>query len=195
MRRGELAGLRWSDVDLERAQISVAQQRAKGAGTVSAGPTKTRRSRRLLPLDAVTADALRRHYKEQGVERQTWGEAYEDHRLVFCLENGRPLHPDAITSRLRRIARRLDLPWIKVHGLRHTYATLLLKAGVHPKVVQERLGHGSISITMDTYSHAIPSLQNEAADLGAAVIDGAGADQADAEGHKAELDEAGEEDA
>lgn len=60
----------------------------------------------------------------------------------------------------------------QVHGLRHTYATLLLKAGVHPKVVQERLGHGSISITMDTYSHAIPSMQNEAADLGAALIDG-----------------------
>ncbi len=84
----------------------------------------------------------------------------------------KPLHPDAITSRLRRIARNLGLPWIKVHGLRHTYATLLLKAGVHPKVVQERLGHGSISITMDTYSHAIPSMQHEAADLGAALIDG-----------------------
>ena len=98
-------------------------------------------------------------------------EAFEDHGLVFCLENGKPLHPDAVTSRLRLLARKLDLPWVKVHGLRHTYATLLLKAGVHPKVVQERLGHGSISITMDTYSHAIPSMQSEAADLGAALID------------------------
>ncbi len=112
---------------------------------------------------------------------------------MFGLENGKPLHPDAITSRLRRIARNLGLPWIKVHGLRHTYATLLLKAGVHPKVVQERLGHGSISITMDTYSHAIPSMQHEAADLGAALIDSPSATSALGDDEHLEPDDSEEE--
>jgi len=171
LRRGELAGLRWNDVQLEAGRLAVVQQLAKGAGTVSAGPTKTKRSRRPVPLDARTVEALRAHRARQDDERATWGEAYDPHGLVFCLENGTPLHPDAVTKRLRRHARRLGLPWIGLHGLRHSYATLLLEAGVHPKIVQERLGHSSITVTMDIYSHVIPSLQGEAADLGAALVD------------------------
>jgi integrase len=172
MRRGELVALRWSDVDLDRGRIAIARQRAKGAGTVATGPTKTSKARRLLPLDGRTTDALRRHRKEQDAERELWGEAYEDHGLVFCLANGRPLHPDAVTARMKRNARKAGLPWIKLHGLRHTYATLMLQAGVHPKVVQERLGHSSITVTMDTYSHAIPSMQEDAADRVADLLDG-----------------------
>lgn len=172
LRRGEMIGLRWVDVQLEAGRLSVVQQRAKGAGTVAAGPTKTKRSRRLVPLDRVTVDALREHRDRQDDERRLWNDLYMEHGLVFCLENGAPLHPDAVTSRLRRITKRLGLPWIGVHGLRHSYATLLLEAGVHPKVVQERLGHSSISVTLDVYSHVIPSMQGEAADLGAALLDG-----------------------
>lgn len=85
--------VRWTDMELERGRIAVVQQRAKGDGTVSAGPTKIKRSRRPVPLDPRTVEALREHRKQQREEQRLWGEAYEDHGLVFTLENGTPLHP------------------------------------------------------------------------------------------------------
>lgn len=172
IRRGELVGLRWSDVDLEHGRLSISQQRAKGGGTVAAGPTKTRRSRRLVSIDPATVTALRGHRKRQAEERLLFGAGYTDEGLVFCREDGVPLHPDRVTQLFRRHSAAAGLPWIKVHGLRHTHATLMLQAGVHPKVVQERLGHSSIAITLDTYSHAIPAMQEDAADRLAALVDG-----------------------
>lgn len=174
VRRGELVGLRWRDVDLDPGRLSIVQQRAKGDGTVSAGPTKTRRGRRLIALDPTTVAALRAHRKTQTEYRLMLGQGYRDSGLVFCLADGTPLHPDAVTSRFRHRVKEAGLPWIKLHGLRHTHATLMLRAGVHPKVVQERLGHSSIAITLDTYSHAIPAMQEDAASTVAALVDNSG---------------------
>ena len=181
LRRGELLGLRWRDVDFDGARIAVVQQRAKGGGTVSAGPTKTKRGRRLVSLDDTTLAALRQHREAQDKERELLGAAYEDSGLVFCLANGMPLYPDRVTQLLRSHVRAAALPWIKVQGLRHTHATILLRAGVHPKVVQERLGHSSIAITLDTYSHATPATQEDAASRGAGIIDKEPEDEADAD--------------
>ena len=171
IRRGELAGLQWSDVDLAGGRITVVRQRAKGAGTVTSGPTKTRRSRRLVSIDDRTVEALRNHRKEQLELRLLLGAGHRDHDLVFCLYDGRPFHPDRLTQMFRDRCKEAGLPYIKLHGLRHTHATLMLRAGIHPKVVQERLGHSSIAITLDTYSHAIPSMQEDAAARVAALID------------------------
>lgn len=171
LRRGELAGLRWSDTDLKRRRLSVAQQRAKGGGTVQAGPTKTKKSKRLISLDKVTVAALQSHRARQLADQLRWGPGYEDHGLVFSLPNGQPLHPDRLTQRFRELCKDAGLPYIKLHGLRHSWATAALRGGVHPKVVQERLGHSSITITMDTYSHAIPSMQEDAAEHVANLFD------------------------
>ena len=171
LRRGELAGLRWRDVDFDAGRVVVAQQRAKGGGAVAAGPTKTRRSRRLVSLDERTLECLRNHRKQQLETRLLLGPAFQDHDMVFCLADGRPLHPDRLTQMFRDRCEASGLPYISLHGLRHSHASQMLRAGVHPKVVQERLGHSSISITLDTYSHAIPAMQEDAAERAAALID------------------------
>lgn len=147
------------------------RQRAKGGGTVTDRPLKGKRGRP-VSLDAATTAALRAHRHAQLEERMRCGPAWVDHGLVFTHPDGSPLHPDSITKRLRRLIRDAGLPWIKLHGLRHTHATHMLEAGVHIKVVQERLGHSSIAITGDVYSHVTANLQDEAAARVAAVVDG-----------------------
>jgi integrase len=176
LRRGELVGLRWRDVDFATGRITVVQQRAKGGGAVSTGPTKNKRGRRLLSIDDTTLSALRLHRETQEKDKELLGAGYRDEDFVFCRVDGKALHPDRVTKLLRQHVRAAGLPWIKVHGLRHTHATILLQAGVHPKVVQERLGHSSIAMTLDTYSHAIPAMQEDAATRGADIIDKEAAD-------------------
>jgi len=133
LRRGELVGLRWPDVDFHAGRIAVVQQRAKGGGTVAVGPTKTKRSRRLVSLDAGTIAALRQHREAQDKEKELLGAAYGDEDLVFCRPDGSALHPDRVTQLFRGHVRRAGLPRIKLHGLRHSHATLMLRAGVHPR--------------------------------------------------------------
>lgn len=113
----------------------------------------------MIALDPSTVGALRGHRERQMLERSLMGDAYEDEDLVFCREDGTPLHPDAFSDAFWRHAKVAGLPRVRFHDLRHTHATLALAAGVHPKVVSERLGHASITITLDTYSHAIPAMQ------------------------------------
>lgn len=163
LRRGELVGLRWVDVDVDAARVSVARQRAKGGGIVAEATPKTARSRRLVDIDAGTVDALRRRRVDQVADRLAAGPAWADQGLVFCAPHGAPVHPDSVTKRMRRLVSAAGLPALSPHGLRHTHATLLLEAGVHPKVVQERLGHSSIAVTLDIYSHVTPGLQRDAA--------------------------------
>ena len=172
LRRGELAGLRWRDVDLETGRLAISQQRAKGGGAVAVGVTKGKRGR-TVALDEATRRSLREHRVRQAEERLAVGAAWQDETgLVFTHPDGTPLHPDSITKHFKRRVRDAGLPWVKLHGLRHTHATLMLEAGVHIKVVQERLGHSSIAITGDVYSHVTPGLQDEAAERVARLMDG-----------------------
>ncbi len=123
---------------------------------------KTARGRRLVALDAETVEVLKAQAARQATERnvsENWGEG----DWIFTDTDGKVLHPWLVSRLFRLAVKRALLPDIRLHDLRHTHATLALQAGVHPKVVSERLGHASVSITLDTYSHAIPALQEEAA--------------------------------
>jgi integrase len=164
MRLGELLALRWRDVDLERGvlQVRATLQRTRDGYTFA--EPKTERSRRQVVLSPLAAEALRAHRLRLLEERLRLGEAWEDHDLVFPNEVGRPLDPANVTHRsFQRILRRAGLPHIRFHDLRHTTATLLLGQGVHPKVVADMLGHSTISITLDLYSHSTPALHRQAA--------------------------------
>jgi integrase len=169
MRRGEICGLRRRDLDLDNRRLFVVQQHAKGGGGVHVGKTKGRRGRPIA-LDAATVETLRAHLRAQVVEWECLGPGYTDHGLVFCHEDGKPLHPDSVTKRFARLCRDSGLPTITLHELRHSHATLLLQAGIHPKVVQERLGHSTISVTYDTYTHSVPGLQHDAAERAARLL-------------------------
>lgn len=181
MRRGEVLGLRWRDVDFDAGRLSVLQQvariRRKGAdGKVEVlwgfGPPKTKAGRRSIALDRVTVDALKARRGTWAAEKVKAGKVYKDDDLVFCKVDGSRLDPDVVSAVFERLVRKSGLPRIRFHDLRHTHATLGLAAGVHPKVMSERLGHSSITITLDLYSHAIPALGADAADRIAAVVDG-----------------------
>jgi integrase len=178
VRRGELVGLRWRDVDLDAGRAFVVQQLAKGGGAVNIGRLKGKRGR-AITLDSKTVQTLRELVAAQREAKDCLGEeAYQDHGLVFCHADGKPLHPDSVTKRFARLVRDSGLPVIKFHGLRHTHATVLLRALVHPKVVQERLGHSSIQVTLDVYSHAVPALQGDAAIRFAEIVDQADLEEA-----------------
>lgn len=171
MRRGEVLGLRWQDVDLNHGRVSVSQTLVVVSGyDVQYSEPKTAKGRRMVALDEQTTAALREQRERQLLERALWGDAYEDADLVFTRENGTPLHPDLFSDAFWRHIEAAKLPRIRFHDLRHTHATLALSAGIHPKVVSERLGHASIVITLDTYSHAIPAMQETAAALIASLV-------------------------
>jgi Site-specific recombinase XerD len=164
MRRGELLGLRWRDVDLDAGEAHVQQtaQRIDGQGWVFRQP-KTRLSRRSIALSPATVQLLRRHRRRQAAERLLAGSAYQDRDLVFASAIGTPLEPGTIRRTWLRALGVAGVGHVRWHDLRHAHATLMLSAGVHPKVVSERLGHASIAITLDTYSHVLPGLQAAAA--------------------------------
>jgi integrase len=170
MRRGEVLGLRWQDVDLDLGRLAVRRALISIGYRLSFTEPKTARGRRSVALDPTTISVLRDHRGRQLEERLVQGPAYEDQGLVFAKEDGLPIHPDYFSKSFGRIAKKAKVPRIPLHGLRHSYASLALAAGVHPKVVSERLGHAGISITLDTYSHAIPALDAEAANTIAALV-------------------------
>ena len=118
---------------------------------------------RPITLPSVAVSALRKHKAEQGRHRLRLGPAYDDHGLVCPRPDGKPWGPDAISSAFQDLIRRQTLPRIRFHDLRHGHATQLLRQGEHPKVVAERLGHATVSITLDTYSHVVPGLQEQTA--------------------------------
>lgn len=174
MRRGEALGLQWSDVDLVAGKIIVQRQRKANGYAVEEGPTKTGKAR-VVSIDAATVATLRRQSELQLQDARDWGDAWQATGHVFTREDGSPWHPDRVSKLFDEAVRDAGVPRIRLHDLRHTWATLALRAGVHPKVVQERLGHANISMTMDRYSHALPDLQESAAELVAALVDGSGA--------------------
>jgi integrase len=172
MRRGEILGLRWRDVDLEGARLSIRQTVIAVDHEVVISTPKTAKGRRSVSLPPGAVTALRAHRKRQNEERLAMGAGYEDHDLVFAYGSGGPLDPEAFSQRFTRRVRASDLPMIRLHDLRHTYASIALAAGIHPKVVSEALGHANISITLDCYSHVIPAMQAEAAERVAGLIFG-----------------------
>jgi len=163
MRRGEVLGLRWSCVDMKAGRLQVNQSLTVVKDEFVWAPPKTARSRRSLSLDGATATALREHRGRQNKERLALGEAWVDGDLVFCDEAGRELHPDRFSRAFTSSAKRAGVRPIRLHDLRHTWATLALQAGIHPKVVSERLGHATTGITLDVYSHVQPEMDAEAA--------------------------------
>ncbi|MDP8976461.1 MAG: site-specific integrase [Actinomycetota bacterium] len=163
LRRSEAAGLRWDDLDLDRGTLAVRHTRVAVDYRVEDSEPKSIKSRRLVSLDDPTVLALRQHRKRQLEERLAAGPLWQDSGLVFVQEDGQPYHPDTISYFFEKTVKRVGVPPIRLHDLRHTSATLALAAGVHPKIVQERLGHANISITLDTYSHVVPGMQEEAA--------------------------------
>ncbi len=172
MRRGEVLGLRWVDVDLKAARLSVRQSLVSVAYEIQFAEPKTARSRRSIALDRRTVAALRAWRKVQLEDRMLLGDEYENSGLVFTREDGRYIHPDRFSQLFDKLVAASKLPRIRLHDLRHTHATLALAGGVHPKVVSERLGHATVAFTLDAYSHAVPALQEDAADRIAATIFG-----------------------
>jgi len=170
MRRGEALGLRWTDVDLEKARLSVRRALIPTNREVVVSEPKTAKGRRVIALDPGTVEVLKtqaaRQLEEQTQADQDWVET----GLVFTAENGAALDPESVSRYWRQAVKQSMLPQIRLHDLRHTHATLALQASIHPKVVSERLGHATVSITLDTYSHAIPAMQEEAAALIAHLV-------------------------
>jgi integrase len=169
MRRGEAIGLRWSDVDLENAWLAVRRALIPTSREVVVSEPKTAKGRRVVALDPSTVEVLKCQAAHQ-LDEQTGCEGWVETGLVFTQEGGEALDPESVSRYWRQAVKKSLLPAIRLHDLRHTHATLALQAGIHPKVVSERLGHATISITLDTYSHAIPAMQEEAAALIAQLV-------------------------
>jgi len=162
IRRGELLGLRWQQVDLEGGSLEVLVSLQRTRDGCEFAEPKTAHSRRRVSLPEIATDALRRHRVKQNEERLAADE-WEGNDLVFANEVGRPVDaPNLLRRAYWPLLKKAGLPQIPFHALRHTAATLLLRKGIHPKIVQEMLGHSSIAITLDLYSHAVPTMQREA---------------------------------
>lgn len=164
MRLGELLALRWRDIDLENAALSVTATLTQAGGTMKLSEPKTVGSRRHVSLGAMAVESLRRHRVDQTAERLLRGPIWEDNDLVFANEVGKPIAPSNLRRRsFKPLLEKAELPQIRFHDLRHSAATLLMSQGVNPKIVSERLGHSRVSITLDLYSHVTPTIQREAA--------------------------------
>jgi integrase len=164
LRRSEACGLRWEDVDLEAGRLSVRRALVASGKALHVSEPKTKKGRRVLPLNAATVAALRQQAAQQADDAQEWSDTWADSGFVFTAQDGQPLHPARVSSLFDDAQKRAQVPRIRLHDLRHTCAVLHLKAGVHVKVVQELLGHATIAVTMDTYSHVLPGMQEEAAE-------------------------------
>lgn len=165
LRRSELLGLRWKDVDLVFGTVSVnrAMHMMKGREIVYR-QTKTTKSTRSIPFTPSSYGVIKDHYDKCKDILKQIGKNLTDDDLVFQhLDTGEPYRPDNLTKSWSRIAKIANLKHIRLHDARHTMATIMLKMGIHPKIVQERLGHSSIQITLDTYSHVTPTMQLQAA--------------------------------
>lgn len=153
--------------------LSIVQTLTTVSNRIHIGPPKAGKSRRRVSLDTVTFDALRARRMRQLEQRLAAGDVWSNYGdLVFTDELGGPVHPDRFSRLFDRIVRDAELPRIRLHDLRHSYATLALKAGVDPKVVSERLGHSTIAITLDPYSHVAEGLDADAAELVASRVYG-----------------------
>jgi integrase len=169
MRRGEVLGMRWRDLEFETRQLAIRQTLVSVNYELSFAEPKTARGRRTIALDAATIQLLARHRDNQVAEQLIVGRRLE-HDLVFTKIDGQPIHPDYFSQLFDRTVARIGLPKIRLHDLRHTYATLSLAAGVPAKVISTRLGHSTVAFTQDVYIHAMPDLETDAAEHMGTVI-------------------------
>lgn len=163
MRRGEICGLHWSDVDLKAKTVTVRQALEPAKGGPRLQDPKTAKGRRVIALPALAVDALKAHELKQKRTRMALGPAYKDQGFVVCNADGTPFQPGAVSQAFGALARRLGLDDVHLHSLRHGHASHLLRSGVPAKVISERLGHSSIRITLDVYSHLMPGMDEDAA--------------------------------
>lgn len=165
LRQGELLGLKWSDLDWNRGILSIQRQaqRIRGKGIVFSEP-KSASGKRSIVLGKTTIDKLRSHLNQQQLQREVIGDKWVDHDLIFPSTVGTPMGHSNLWKIFKDLLKKAGLPIIRFHDLRHTAASLMLIQGIHPKVVQERLGHADISLTLNTYSHVVPSMQEEVGD-------------------------------
>jgi integrase len=173
MRRGELLGLKWQDIDfsnrvlyVRRALSRLPTKMGKEEGDLYVeADLKTKSSKRTIALAGFAIDALKQHRSKQGEMREQAGRLWQEHNYVFCKPNGAHLNPGHdVLVQLKILLKKAGLPDVRFHDLRHSVATFLLSMGVHPKIVQDILGHAEISMTLDTYSHVSPTMQREAMD-------------------------------
>ncbi len=186
LRRGEALGLRWQDIDLERGVLVVRQQLMQVSDTtvrqpcpfservhksVVFGKPKTASGEdRMVEVDSGTIGVLLRHRLEQDEERRVWSTSYDDHDLVFAREDGRPIDPGVVTKRFRELTDKAGLRPVRLHDLRHGAASLRLAAGVDIAVVSKQLGHSTITLTSDTYSHLLQDVGRKAAERAMALV-------------------------
>ena len=161
MRRGELLGLKWDDVDLKRGVLQI--KRSLNPKGRAFNQPKSAKGRRRIGLTSKAVEALKRHRAVQNEERLRRGSLWQDHGLVFPSQAGTPMNADNFVKRsFKPLLKRTGLPQIAFHDLRHTFASLMLLNRERPKVVQEMIGHTQISTTLDTYSYVLPDMQDEA---------------------------------
>jgi integrase len=183
LRRGEAVGLRWDDVDLEVGKLVVRQQLvaittksecpycgAQHRGVVFGRPKTASGEDRVVELDGGVLGVLLAHRLRQDAERATWGDAYSDHGLVFARQDGTPIVPDRVTKRFVELTAEAKLRPVRLHDLRHGQASLMLAAGIEMSVISKRLGHSTIALTNDTYSHLLEGVGRDAAERAAALI-------------------------
>jgi integrase len=164
LRLGELLGLKWEDVDLENGVVRVRRTLTRNRGRLLLGEPKTKRSRRTVRLTQTTMKALEAHRACQKEEEEILGDLYKCQNLVFTTGRGTPVNPSNLRQRsFAPLLKKAGLPSIRLHDLRHTCATLLLSKNINPKIVSEMLGHATVAITLDTYSHVLPNMQDGAA--------------------------------
>lgn len=176
MHLGELLAFRWEDVDFESGAVFVRRTLADKAavkGVIFQEP-KSAASIRRIPLDPGTVQALKEHRKKQAAVRLKAGGKWQDYGLVFCTKNGMPYDHSDVRQVMGGLIKRAKVPYIRFHDIRHTHASLLLKYGIHPKVMAERLGHASVKTTLDTYSHLLPDTQAAAVTAIGEVLKGGG---------------------
>jgi integrase len=172
MRRGEVLGLRWKDIDFDTARLSVQQALVNVAYRLELADVKTHSGRRTIDLDERTIAVLGEHRQRQHQEQLLVGRQGKAETLVFSHPDGSPVHPDYVSQVFDRHLARSALPRIRFHDLRHTHATILLQAGVPVKVVSERLGHANPAFTMTVYQHVLPGMQADAAAMFSATVFG-----------------------
>jgi integrase len=169
MRRGEVVGIRWQDLDLDGARLII-RQSVVTVGYRTEVSTPKNDQARVVDLDAETVAVLKAHRATQAAAKLALGPDWTDSDRVFVREDGRPIHPEVVSKRFLKLVERAGLPRITLHGLRHTHVAILANTDVPVKVISERLGHATVAFTLDRYAHVLPGAQSEAAARFAAAV-------------------------